>query len=96
MRVRSAARSPAGRHGQSVSSKARRAAAMARAMSTSSATSTSVTTVASDGLTTWLQVPEVAATHSPSMNRLGTAVSIEPGRAAVKAVARHPISEAFD
>ena len=62
-------------------------------MSTSSATSTSVTTVASDGLTTWLQVPEVEATHSPSMNRLGTAVSIEPGRAAVKAVARHPHSE---
>ena len=39
---------------------------------------------------TGLQVPSPDATHSPSMNRLGTAVSIEPGWAAVKAVARHP------
>jgi hypothetical protein len=37
---------------------------------------------------TWLQVPDADATHSPSMNRLGTAVSIEPGGSGVKAWSR--------
>jgi hypothetical protein len=67
-----AARSWAVVRGQSVVSKARRAAAMACWTWASVATSTSVTIVPSLGLTTGLQVPSPDATHSPSMNRLGT------------------------
>ena len=71
-RSRSAARSPVGVLGQSVVSSARRAAAIACWTCSSVATSTSVTTVPSLGLITLLQVPSPDATHSPSMNRLGT------------------------
>ncbi len=74
-RCRRAARSVAGDRGQSVVSKARRAAAMACWTCSSVATSTSVTTVASDGLMTGLHAPSPDATHAPSMNRLGTATS---------------------
>ena len=63
VRSRVAARSPVGRRGQSVVSNARRAAAIASWTWPSVATSTSVMTVASDGLTTGLQVPSAAATH---------------------------------
>ena len=62
-RSRSAARSAVGVRGQSVVSKARRAAAMACWTWASVATSTSVTTVPSDGLMTGLQVPSPDATH---------------------------------
>ena len=71
-----AARSPVGRRGQSVSSNARRAAAMAAWTWSSVATSTSVTSEASVGLMTGLHVPSPDATHSPSMNRLGTVPSL--------------------
>src|SRR5688572_28487801 len=71
-RSSSAARSPVGVRGQSVVSKARRAAAIACCTWSSVATSTSVTTVASLGLMTWLHVPSPEATHFPSMNRLDT------------------------
>ncbi len=71
-RSRSAARSLVGVRGQSVSSKARRAAAMAACTWSSVATSTSVTRLPSDGFTTGLHVPSPEATHAPSMNRLGT------------------------
>ena len=74
-RSSSAARSPVGVRDQSVVSKARRAAAMAAWTCSSVATSTSVTTVPSDGLTTWLQVPSPDAIHWPSMKRLGTMTS---------------------
>ena len=67
-----AARSPVGVYGQSVSSKARRAAAMAAWTCSSVATSTSVTSEPSLGFTTGLQVPSPDATHAPSMYRLGT------------------------
>ena len=66
-RPSSTARSLAGRRGQSVSSKARRAAAMAAWTWASVATSTSVMTVPSEGFTTALQAPSAEATHSPSM-----------------------------
>ncbi len=72
-RSRSAARSPVGVRGQSVVSKARRAAAMAAWTWSSVATSTSVTIVPSDGLTTRaarpvagrdpLAIDEQAGTH---------------------------------
>ncbi len=62
-----AARSPVGVRGQSVVSKARRAAAIAACTCSSVATSTSVTSVPSDGLMTALQVPSPDAIHWPSM-----------------------------
>ena len=61
--------------GQSVASKACRAAAIARWTSLSSAMSTVATIVASDGLTTSLVAPDSGETHWPSMNRLGTGSS---------------------
>ena len=66
-RSSSAARSPAGPRGQSVASKARRAAAIAAWTWSSVATSTSVTRLASDGLMTGLQAPSPEAVQAPSM-----------------------------
>ena len=63
VRSRSAARSPVGVRGQSVSSKARRAAAIACWTCSSVATSTSVMVVASLGLMTLLHVPSPEGTH---------------------------------